>query len=719
MKNAGRTSPVSRRNDLLKLLTSEFRDAARAYDLFVEFLRRETYDADFCLKLIAVARGGGGTPWEVRRLAVLMLEHQILKLPPEDLGEFDLLLTRLNLKRAPGRGERLAGSLLKEGYTTTDLRGFVPELRRRLERLRRVHERVRGRRTPRAALRDFIELSRRDCKLSLARYLLTPAEVVAEILRRVRATAGVRDLDTSAPPLVEAEAERAVNLLPDFEAEILRRLRETADVYWVSDAVGSEINSLVEYPLTTVVLVVKPPGSDVEFELKRAGRRGRNPLGVVYARGGYTVPPSHRLDGGNMQWLLRYEANAAARFGLIYRLAHGTEAPMPAYVSRTTIASVPAGGGEVRTLLYFTEPRLFGEGFREMRAAMAESLEAFRAEGDELLPELPGDLGLTARFIGHVAPAQAILCGTSSFRLDKLAAYLSGGGPEKYFGEGLGVAHDAEDARRLADELLDEVLGVYTPPRVAYHSHEQYVRSAFRVAENRARADRVYLSLMRQIATFWGTLLAARGYSRGESFVARNVGLKSFWDGGRWKVRIIFMDHDALSGADPHDRNFYAHGAVPNMALDETYIWGRSRPEQFASSEAGCLQKIYRVGDALAAKGRDAARASLKRAYQKTLRALTTDPRLRRLFHEQFLDRLLDWDVIVGGHLRANGDRSAAAAWRRKMKMMLAAKGYGPRALDGYIETVEKNRAFLERNYFLFEDVGEERVSPNQDRTGR
>lgn len=703
MKNPGGTSRVSGRNNLLELIASEFQDAGKAYDLFEEFLRHETYDDDLCLKLIAVAKQRDGASWEIRRLAVLMLEHQVLKLRPENLDEFDLLLTRLNLKRSLGLDGEVVSSLLKEGYTATDLHRFVPEFRRKLERHRRVHDRLRGRKTPGAALRDFIELSRRDCKLALSRYLFTPAEVVKEILRQLRATGGVRDPDTSRPRSLDDEVERALDDLPDFEAEILKRLCETANVYWVSDATGSEINSLVEYPLTTVVLVVKPPGSEIEFEFKRAGRRGRNPLSVVYARGGYTVPPSHRLDGGNMQWLLRYEANAATRFGLIYRLVHGAEAPLPVYVSRATINSVPAGGAGARTLLYFTDPRLFGQGFREMRVAMAESLEAFRVEGAELLPELHGDLGLTARFIGHVAPAQAILCGTSSFRLDKLAAYLSDGGPEKYFGDGLGVGHDAPDARRLADELLEEVLGVYSPPRVSYRSYERYIGSAFRVAENRARADEVYLSLMRQIATLWGTLLAARGYSRGESFVARNVGLKSFWAGGRWKVKIVFMDHDALSGADPHDKTFYAHSAIPNMALDETYIWGRSRPEQFSASEAGCLQKIYRVGERLAALGRRAARAALKSAYKKTQHELMVNPELRQLFDKQFLERLLDWDTIVSGHLRANGDRRAAAAWKKKMKRMLAAKGYGPKAFDAYLETVEKNRPFLERNSFLFD----------------
>jgi len=50
--------------------------------------------------------------------------------------------------------------------------------------------------------------------------------------------------------------------LPDYEAQILKMLCGAAQVYWVSDTTSARINSLLEYPTTTVVLVIKPPGSD-------------------------------------------------------------------------------------------------------------------------------------------------------------------------------------------------------------------------------------------------------------------------------------------------------------------------------------------------------------------------------------------------------------------------------------------------------------------------
>ncbi len=699
MKNSGKRERISNRYNSVNRLTTKFHDP-HALDFLDQFLRQETYSREFCEKLLGVARQKPAA-WDLRRLAVLMLEHQILKLPHDHLADFDFLLSQLNLKTLESND--MTPSVLKEGYSTTAFHDFIPQFRDRLSRLSYVHGRIKGRKTPDAALRDFIELSGEDCKLTLARYLFTPAEVVDEILRQLEVSNGVSDLSMQDYEFGHQDIARAISVLPDFEAGILKRLTARSNIYWVSEATSSQINSLVEYPLTTVVLVIKPPGSEIEFEIKRAGLRGPNPLSVVYARRGYAVPPSHRLSGGNMLWLLQYEAMAAGKLAAIYRLVHKVEPPIPYYVSRSTVFSVPGRKSDVQTLPYFTDPQLFGPGFREMRAAMKESVRAFKAEGNELLPDLAGDLGLTAQFIGHVSPAQAILCGTSSLRLDKLAEYLSAQGPEKYFSEGLGVAYTKSDERQLADQLLDEVLGVYQAPNVSYRNYEQYLKGAFRIAENRSRADQVYLSIIAQLFRFWGTLLAVGGYSRGESFVARNVGLKSSWEQGEWKVKIILMDHDALMIPGPEDRHFYAKGALPNMFLDESFLWRRSNRQINAPTTLGRLQRIYRIGSEVDAEGQTLACAVLKDAYKKTQHEVLTNPRLRPLFSKTFIDRLLVWDTLVEGYFQMNGDKSVNAKWKKQMKRLLAAKGYGKPAFDELTKTIEANRHFLERYLFLFD----------------
>lgn len=700
MKNLGTSSLHS--EPVRSFLTARFSDPSQAYDLFDELLRHETYNQSFSQGLVAVASQPANA-WDIRRLATLMLENQVLRLLPEQLDQFDLLLTRLNLKRGPGFDHKMVDSLLKEGYTTTEFRSFVPEFRRRLQRLNRIHDKIRGARTPEGVLRAFIEMSRRDCRLSLARYLFTSDEVTDQILAELRITEGLEDLDISEAELSAEELERALQVLPDYEAKILKRLYQVSRIYWVSETTSSEINSLIEYPLTTVVLVIKPPGSNLEFEIKRAGRRGPNSLNVVYARKGYTVPPSHRLDGACMQEMLRYEACNSCRLANIFRLVHGHEAPIPDYISRCTIYSVPARNGAAQTLSYFSDPHSFGERFREMRVAMKESVEAFETEGGSRLPDGPEPFALSAKFIGHSAPAQAILCGTSSFRLDKLAAYLSEGGPRIYFHDGLQVEYDDEQAQRLADEILDEVLGLYQPPNIKYQTYEEYVAAAFSVAGNRARADRVYLSVIEQIAKFWGTFLAIGGYSRGESFVGRNVGLRSVWVEGQWQVKVIFMDHDAVVIPWLDDGQFYAKGALYNQVMDERYIWGRYNERRFATSEMGYLQSIYRIGKDLDAEGQQRASVVLKEAYKKTQHELLTKAKLKEQFSKVFIDRLLVWDKLVAGYFRMNGDEPANAGVRKEMKAMLAAKGYDTGAYRSYMGTIKRYREFLERYSYLFE----------------
>jgi hypothetical protein len=682
------------RERLLSICRVRVGHDAQADALIDEFFVQETYSKVFCAGLIRIAAGATGASWSLRRVAVLMLEHQVLKIPENSLADFDFIFTELNLKKEPGPNVPLSSSLLKEGYTTTHLRSFVPEFRRKLQKLNRVHAKIKGWRTSEEAFRDFLELSRSDCKLSLGRYLFTANDVADKIIEQLRVTDGSRDFDPVEGTLMANEVKRALERLPDFEAAILKRLYSSARIYWVADDVSSEINSLVEYPLTSVVITIKPPGSNVEFEIKRAGRKGNKALDVVFARDGYAVAPSHRLDGGDMQWLLRHESRAAAKFSAVYRLVHATDPPLPTYIVRSTIHAVPLDGHEVQTLIYFTDPNVFPDQFGRMRQAMAQGVAAFKAEGYVRLPDMPGELGLTAQFISVVTPAQTIISGTTSFRLDKLVAYLSDKGPRFYFSAKSSYTND--DARRFADALLEETLGIYVPPEVAYESHEQYVKAAISVRENRTKADATYRSFLQEIGTVWGTLIGVRAYTRGESFVARNVGLKSVWQDGEWKVKIIFMDHDAMGILGAHDTDFYPGEALHGMQLDETYLWGRSS----ILGAVGHLRRIYQITDDVYQQGQELARTAAKKAYKKTQRKLLTDPKLRVEFHERFLDRMELWDDLVLQFLEARANGSANAAWKEQTKKVFDKKA--PKWFDTHIQVIEQYAAFLERQSFLF-----------------
>ena len=279
--------------------------------------------------------------------------------------------------------------------------------------------------------------------------------------------------------------------------------------------------------------------------------------------------------------------------------------------------------------------------------------------------------------------------------------------PRRYFKECLQQDYTAADAKQFADALLEEVLGVYEPPEVAYEDYGEYVDAAFRVTSNRARADEIFLNLVRQIAELWGTMLGARGHSRGESLVARNVGLKSVWEKGEWRVKLIFMDHDALSLPDLENGHYYAQTAMPAVLLDERHAWGRANPALFPESLVGYLLSIYRIDSELEERAQRLAEEVLKAAYLKTQQAILNDVRLQAFFSDVFRSAVLfDWDEFVRGYLNGR-----SAKWEKKMRKLFAEKGYEADAFEYYTEAAEKGRGFLNVTDFFTNAVLSDNIS--------
>jgi len=671
-------------------LEAELGGDSRALDLCAAFFRTPGYSPRLAAELLEVAAGEQRDRWEVRRLAALMLQQQVLRLTAKDLAELDGLLVRLGLKES-GVDCPLREGVLAEGYTRRDLPGFARELRQRLARARRVLDGVQGPRTSPAALRSFFAFARRECKLALARYLFTPEEVVDRILTQVRLSSGMLNPFLGTRPHVEAEAQRRLDRLPAYEAAILRLLVGSSScIYWAKADTASALSSLVELPLGTVVLVVKPPGSELEIEIKRTGRRDGPPLNAVFVRAGEEVSSWHRLDGGSSLHALHGDAHASSLLATVYRQVHGGEPPLATTLAVASVYGVPAEGGEVQILDYFTQAQDFGPGFAAMRREMAAAVDAFEREQGPGLPELPGDFSLTSRFLSRLPPGQSVLAGTSSFRLDRLALYLSERGPASYFTPELGEETSPELLRQLADDLLEEVLGLHVRPAGEWAGYPQYLAAAFALPANRARADRIYNELMREAGVLWGTLCALRGYSWGESFVARNVGLKSRWERGRWRVGIVFLDHDGLhvGGVD----YLWPQDMVQGMRTDQNFLLGS--PRTGSAGSADLLQQIYSAGEETAQKGRADLLRAMRHAYRKTQRALRDDPRLRSFWSQSFLGELGDWDAVVRQYVRR--DPAADGDWRRSVERSLTRKGYSARRILHHLQACTEGDELFE-----------------------
>src|ERR1700730_2015404 len=477
------------------------------------------YDRDIALEFLAVGGGYRGESWQERCLALLLLENQLLRLAPDELDEFDVILVRLGIKSELGWDIPVRTSVLQDGFTSTKFHCFVSELVQRLRRLNRLHDPILQGVCDRDAWKYFVRVARDAPKLTLARYVFTAEEVFREVASRLRLTKGIEDAISGFDEHpADCCAHEGVEL-PEFEREIVSKLCASRNIYWVSKHCGSELKSLVEYPLASAVVVVKPPGSDLEIEFKRAGTQGPRLLNVITERNGVSAPTSHRLYGGSLGWLAQREAAAAGIFARIYQLVHGSTAPCSRSVLNTSLVGVPTPDGETHLLDYLTDESRFGDGFEQTRRSMNVCVESFPNDTGVARAAYAGDSGLTLQFIGQALPQQAVIVGSSSFRLDRILLYLSETGPEEYFRNGLGRDFTLQDGRWLADSVLEEILGEVIAPPEGYSEHSGYVRDAFRVPENRRRADENFLLVMQQIGECWGTLLAVRGFSDGQSFL--------------------------------------------------------------------------------------------------------------------------------------------------------------------------------------------------------
>ena len=645
---------------LRRVVERELGRSRTAAALAEEFLRRSGWSPALGERLLAAARAG---EWRIRLAAALMLEHHALRHPD-------------------------ALAFLRDAIGESD------DLLPRLARLRHVHDRIAGTKTSVAAWSDFLRLVRTPCRIAIARHFVTPAEVVERILAQVDMSSGTRDIVPGESPHLMNETELAMRETPAYEREIAQRLCDLGRVFWVAPRTPSHLHGLVEYPVGTVVLVVKPPGSDIEIEIKRAGLRGPRPIDVFFSRGVNIIPPSHHLRGGSGGRLLDWERAASNLLSRIYRLVHGVSPAVSHTLAMTTIVTLPLHGQEVFLLRYFDDPNIYPGDYDVMRRHMTGSLR--HMENLKKDPQCRTTLELTGRFIGSANPTQGIQLGNSSFRFDRVATYLSPGGPDAYFRNGLERDRTIEEEYGLADELFEEILPGFEPvPRRG--GYAAYVRATLR--RNRELADRCYFDCLAQLGTMWGTVVGVRGGSEGESFVSRNVGLRARFENGAWRVRVVFMDHDALNITGRREANIYPRYRGRAMASDFRHVFGSRAGKLHVVGSAPMLARIYKPSAAVRLRGDAIVRAAAVAAHETTTNAFATNIELRKLFHQQFVRRHADWHIVVSRFvaLRGGVDR-----WRKWTKRYLRGRGYGKSLVQEYLDSIPRWGYVWRRAGFLY-----------------
>ncbi|HEX9985243.1 MAG TPA: hypothetical protein VGF69_18440 [Thermoanaerobaculia bacterium] len=697
---------IARRSARIERLLCE--DAGDAAGVLTAPLTALTGDPSYArkaaLEVESIARDGA-MPWQVRRIAALLFETLLSRIDASATSERRFWLDRLGMTDAD--------ELARQGYTRDE--PLETQVWRRLARFGRIHRLPLAARRSDRALHDFLHAARGECRLAFSRFLWTPDEVIGRIERDVRRSTGVRDIANHGR--FADESAHAINSLPALERAIVEHLGNNAVIRWAALSTQSTLNALVEQPIGTVVLTVKPPGSSVEIEIKRAGLIRDLPLEVVWARNNYILPSSHHLDGGAMHQLLAYEAENSAFFSYIFRAIHGFDASMSRTLYLATVFTIATPKGESDLIEYFTDRRVFGDKYDLMRWNMYEVVKTLAGYEKEQFVEPFNDVALTGSFIGKVKPAQAVQIGTTAFRLERLQRYLSPSGPEHYFRRGLKKDYTPDDARRMVDELLDEVLGQYEPPAVTWRSHQQYVEAAFRVPANRRRANTGYLSAVEHLGRFWGTLLALRAYTRGETFVVRNAGLRSVWRDGKWQVELVLMDHDSLTFASIGAANYRPRDTMANTVKDLKHIFGGVFGTHSVRGELWFLRDIFHIGPTVRRRGMEVLRAAMKGAYDRTHDAMRTDPQLSRHFHESFLRNLRDFDQLVAAYVRTPANRAARKAWREEWYAYLRGRGYNDNLAEEHLKTVTIEAQFLRRLAFLFQPRAVEAAPAAEVRT--
>ncbi|HYC90761.1 MAG TPA: hypothetical protein VEO54_16205 [Thermoanaerobaculia bacterium] len=665
--------------------------------LIAALITRKAHDRAFAAELMEIARGAHGDPWPVRRLACLALEQQFLRVARPD----DLLALLDGLALLTDTWEHVRRVVLQEGYSSVTVLQFAAELRKRIGRYEHVHNGFA--RDPLRAAADFVEHSRHECRLALSRYLLPAADVVEQILAVVRTTAGLPHLPKTDPYNL-GEARRAIASLPPYEREILELLLAEPLIYWVAEETPSTVHSLVEYPIGTIVLAIKPPGSDLEIQIKRAGCRGERAIDCVYQREGekQPLPVHHHFWGASTGRLLQWELSSGGMLARMHRLVYGTETQGSRTVALSGILEIPTPRGDVSLVSYFGTAQGYGRGFGAMREAMKRVLP--RLEHDRLHARGP-DLGgyeTLGRWLAVTSPEQAFVVGTSSFRFERLAAYLAPDGDDAYFERGLGVDASDDDRRRFADAVMGEIVPHYRPPAGgAFRSWQAYLEAAY--AANRAEADATFIDVLRQVGRYFGFFTALRIWSEGESFVTRNVGLRNVFTNGEWRVRVHFHDHDSVSlpGRD-YDR-WAAQHAVRAMRHDLVHILGGTAGQRRIPGEVAALRAIYRVSEETAEDGLQVFRQACRDAYFQAQEAVEKNEALRKMVTRGFLRELRDWDDLVRGWAEARPEGAEETArWRSGAAKMLRARDYTDERIDAVIGALLKHAQDVERYTFLY-----------------
>lgn len=623
-------------------------DLVRTLISIAENQSNHGFSRERAIEIAKIARDRIRARWQTRCIAAHLLADELDTIGPEDLDELCWWFCKFGV--CTPTAELVDADVLRQGYSTREIGPFAQEFRRRLQ----------WRPSSPAGTDPLAELIRRaeqPHRLPLARYLISAEDVATQILSMCRCSKGSEQDGVG--------GATALARLPRYEAAIVEQLRLEGRVLWLGPRTPRRLGGLIEHPLGTAAIVIKPPGSTIELEIKRVGLGSERPVNVIVRRGERRVPGPHRFQGVCLGRLLNFEVHSSARLqNVMSTIGYGMGAsPRFLVVNRIDRVPLPDGRQSVAVVDYLSNPRYWPAAELErLHGDIREAVSLFTGEGrGSRLPSLPGPIGAAAELFAVTKPSQGVLLGTTSYRLDQLTRLLSDDGPALYFGE----VEDVSDAERrwLADTLLAEILANYSPPAEASaNDYGGYLAVAR--GHNRPEVERAFLDVCEQLGRMFAALLALRAYSMGESFVARNVGLRAVWEAGAPRVRMVFMDHDSLHLPSARHRRPLLK-VLKGIREDHLHAFGPND----SITDFSMLARIYGCDDALRGRGRARIDEAARVTYAHVQRRIRDDAELARTLAAP---RYHDLDTLLAAY---RDHRRNAGGWVSRVVLELERTG--------------------------------------------
>lgn len=732
----GLNGKVCLTNKETELINREYNNPL-AIEIIEKLVSNNKYSDEFVSQLLKIMMDPS-LGWCVRQLASMALEVQILHLNLKSKRRYNRLINILIELNVLKKDKDKVGfidkdGLAKSGYPVNDVKAFVNSLIKRIRSQEYLYRRICTENRKSSDLGDFIYRSKQDDKHALFRFAVNAEQLLQQIKKQTNQVP--KDTDEGETAGIAEygylpSRSLILNSLPPLERALVERIIAGKDVLLISPETPSDFNYLVTHPYTyfyahepdkpleTRVILIRTPGTSIEMQIKGSGIHGKNPFDIGYLikynKNLPVVVRTHVLGGGADFRSILGEYETGLRFAKIYYQTYGKLPDMVLPIDIWGFKSVRIGAKEVNFMEYFSNPKYWGKkNFKKLKQRVREVasvwLDGYKSSWSfkKVLREL----------LKEFCFGQLLYVRTTAFRLKTLAKYLFETGPDVYFREIGKSSYTEDDARRMADTLIEEILGEYVPPDIAFTTCPLYKKAAINDFRNKKRAGEIYKDLMKQMGQYWGAILGIGGTTDGYGFYDTNIGIKRVWENSEWKVKLVFHDLDSYYIPDERINVFRPTAFMRCFQKDARAIESPTEATMKSLIDPRTqIANLYEVDENTRREGLAIFEREVRMAFQKTFATIKDDTSLSDIVKAGYVETFEAWVKAVQSFLEMkNMDALSKKEWEKKTMRDLRKIGLKGRVRREYINSIIKNADFLRKHRFIFNETEEEKKSDSEE----